>query len=369
MSRSVRALIIFICAVLPTLSGLSAACCGDLAMIQHLGYVCGAPQPRVVTDSSGRLCCSYYRLYPTKTGNPNDRVGRQRCEYVEFDRNGNEVKRWDISSKDISSVAVMARNDQGYVFAGVSRPHLPTILKVYDVNGRIILEDTLLEIGAGSHKTCLTPDGDMLLCEWGRDHLFWRLSTDRRHESYGDANVRETYYGLGSHFVAHPYLVHMPSNSTILLGSHLVDHSKGRANYVDLHNTLFLCTYDIDSSRIVKYREYNLLDDPHIMLTDISFSGRRVFTDSNGITTIYSGYRDRENEYKLYILAVDEDLNPVEMPEKRVERFEDSVDYDRSKPHHDFYYFWAEKSDRIWLHHIISTPDVLYHAEYETLKY
>jgi hypothetical protein len=353
------------CAILALLLGTGQAFSGDLDMLEQLGQIYGKTRLHVVSSEDSRISFMYYKRQINKSS------VIYNLEYAEFDKDGRQVARWDIDLPDLNVPSIMRKGKKGEVFVGLSPLHGQQAIRIYDINGNTVLEDTLSALSSNApHRTCMSPDGDLLICGWRRDRLFWRVNTAGEHSSFGDAAVREAYHDLGSYYVNEPYLVHMSTNNQILLGSYLVDLSEGPENRGEMYNSLLICAYDIDSNRIVKHREYDLINDPCVGLTR-AFAPEwqwLAFTDSAGVTTICGRYRAKDGKFKLFVLAVDRDLNPIETQRRRVERFEDRADYDRSEPHHDFYYLWMESSTRIWLGHIISTPEVIYHAEYLTLQ-
>jgi hypothetical protein len=350
------------CTILALLFGTGFALCGDLDILEQLGQTCRELGLRVENSEGSHVCLTCCRQLT-----PKSHFGCA-VEYVEIDRDGRQIARWAIDVRDINTPTFLNKGKQGQVLFGLGMAHGPQVIRTYDMNGSIVREDTLSDLRSSPYRTCTTPDGDLLLCEWGRDRLFWRMNTAGEYSSFGNAAVREAYHDLGSYHVMNPKLVHMSTNNQILLGSYQVDLSGGPGNRKEMYNSFLVCVYDIDSNRIVKHREYDLLNDPCVELTGAHPPWWQASIDSAGVTTIFGRYRDEDNISKLFVLAVDSDLNPVQTQQRRVERFEGRVDYDRTEPHHDFYYLWAEPNKRIWLGHIISTPEVIYHAEYETLK-
>lgn len=352
---------------------------GDRALLSALPHLTGRPMPQVQIISDSVLAYLGAQSLPVDES-PYPYYKRE-FFFSRYGLQGNaRGERYDIKLRQCvwfggphsESKSAFEVTQEGFAFLGIRRLHDMLNLVLLDPSGSEI--SNLCLNGLNSHVlgSCLSLHGNLILYNWWGDPMFVEVRTDGSYSTLkeSDEDLRKAYHKGGSMYLNEPSFITMPRDGEVILGNHMTDISKGTHNQIPHHNLLGLCAYDIEADSLLRRNEIDLIHEPAAQKTNVQYSHWRVFSDEQG-TTIYGPYRDEADATKLFILTVDNDLNPVGIAARRVERFEDAVDFDRSQPHHDFYMFDKRKDDgiwKIWMTHIIVTSDVIYHAEYDTLR-
>lgn len=363
--------------VVLALSGQTIA--GDVEFLRGLGEVQpNSPFPTITVWRDSLAVCLYVRAYPPKDSTRVSRAYRLRqLEYTEIGtESGAKVSTYLPSGPDgrpvrssVDPPAFAMKNEKGHTFIGLTLTHRGLQLIILNPGGEEVFNKMTKQMSPGLMLTSFAPDGDLIICGWGNNTQFLRVRSNGRQEAFGSKQLREDYFVIGSKALNRPKFISVLGGRSILLGSCLTNYVRGKKERTREYDTLGLCIYDPEADKITSYQEYDLSKHAAVQLTDIPCTKWQAFTDSLGVTTICGSYRNEEDDARMFLLAVDKNLNPIEMPRRRVEQFEDEAGFDRSSPHRHIYYFENGPRFSVWLHHVITTPEVIYHAEYETINY